>query len=88
MTKDEIEFGIVCRDRVTGFEGVVVAHTKYITGCDRVTLQPKVGEDNKIQETQTFDYMCLEIVDNESCMDVEDDVDEGGPELYQVKCKV
>lgn len=40
--EDEIELGDEVVDNITGFKGTVVAITKWISGCDRVNVQPKV----------------------------------------------
>ena len=57
----QIQMGADYRDVVTGFVGTAVAHTRYITGCDRVSLQPALKPDelSKIPEWQTFDFTML-----------------------------
>ncbi len=40
MTK-RIELGDTAKDSITGFEGVVIARTEWLTNCVRMTLQPK-----------------------------------------------
>ncbi len=56
-----IKLGDLARDKVTGFEGMVVAVTSWITGCDRLTLQPtKLTKDGGIAKDATFDIMRLQ----------------------------
>jgi len=48
------------KDKITGFEGIVTSHVKYITGCDQYGVAPKV-KDGVIQDTNYFDATRLEI---------------------------
>ncbi len=57
-----IQLGDKARDKVTGFEGICVARTDWISGCARLTLQPNVGKDGKVPDGQTFDEPMLELV--------------------------
>lgn len=50
-----IELGDVAKDTITGFEGVVVARTQWLIGCDRLTLQPQKLKDGKPLDPITFD---------------------------------
>ena len=52
--------GETVRDLVTGFKGIVVARTDYISGCNRYQLQPKVGADGKFPDSVTIDEPALE----------------------------
>ena len=57
-----IQLGDKARDTVTGFEGICVARTDWISGCARLTLQPPTGKDGKIPDAQTFDEPMLALV--------------------------
>lgn len=57
-----IQLGDKARDKVTGYEGICVARTDWISGCARLTLQPPAGKDGKIPDAQTFDEPMLELV--------------------------
>lgn len=58
-----LELGDLARDMVTGYEGVVVACAKFLTGCDRVTLQAKVdSKDSKLPEPYGFDVTTVEVI--------------------------
>jgi hypothetical protein len=52
--------GETVRDLVTGFEGIIVSRTDYISGCNRYGVQPKVGSDGKLPEQIAFDEPMLE----------------------------
>lgn len=55
-----INLGDEARDTVTGFTGICVCRTEYISGCARISLQPQVGKDGKIPDQGHFDEpMCV-----------------------------
>lgn len=58
--KTNIKFGETYRDKNSGFEGVAVCIVKWQYGCVRVSLQPEIGKDGKLPETQGFDEESLE----------------------------
>lgn len=66
MNKDII--GLTGRDKVTGVEGVIVAITTYLSGCDRVSLQPREIKDGKPADWVTIDINLLQLLDNERVM--------------------
>ena len=59
---NKIELGEVARDTITGFTGVVICRSKWLHGCERLTLQPKELKDGKPIEASTFDEPQLELV--------------------------
>ena len=44
---NEIQLGAMYRDKLSGFIGRAYSITRYWAGCERVVLQPPVGEDGK-----------------------------------------
>lgn len=66
-----VKLGDRARDKVSGFEGIVVAHHKFLTGCDRFSLESKhfIGaksedwEELVMVKYQTFDVTRLEIIE-------------------------
>lgn len=57
------KIGARLRDIVTGFEGVVVARTQYLTGCNRYSLQnQELDKDGKPKDWQAFDENQLDEV--------------------------
>jgi len=56
-----IELGSRVRDKVSGLEGIVIAHTEHITGCATYTVQPPV-KDGKRPELDAFDESRLEVL--------------------------
>lgn len=57
-----IELGDEARDTITGFRGVVVADTKWLHGCRRLTLQPRTLHEGKPVEPLSFDEPQLELI--------------------------
>lgn len=59
-----IRLGDRARDRVTGLEGIVVARTKYLRGCDRLLLQPKASDDGKVPEPISCDEADVALIES------------------------
>lgn len=55
----KINLGDEVKDSITGFIGVAVARTEWITGCPRIVVQPKVKKDGLLPESVTFDENTL-----------------------------
>lgn len=53
--------GKKARDKVTGFEGVIVAKISYLTGCDQYGITPP-AKDGEVKSTQYFDVGRIEII--------------------------
>ncbi len=59
----EVTLGNTVQDRVSGFMGIAVARHSYLQGCDRVSVQPPVDEENKLPDLKVFDEPDLEVLD-------------------------
>ncbi len=57
-----VKLGDLCRDRVSGFKGVCVVRSDYISGCARIGLQPEVGKDGKLADALHFDEPMCEVI--------------------------
>lgn len=57
-----VELGDKVKDTVTGFTGIVVAITKWLHGCDRIVVQPKMGKDGKLADNSAFDAPQIVVV--------------------------
>jgi hypothetical protein len=57
-----MKLGDIARDRITGFEGVLVAHTRHLTNVDRWTIHPREVKDGKPVAGRSFDVGLLEYV--------------------------
>lgn len=60
---EPINLGDRVRDKITGYEGVVIGITDWIFGCRRPIVQgEKLDNEGKVIETQSFDEPQLEVV--------------------------
>ena len=75
------DLGDQVKDSVSGFEGIVMAKHIYLNGCDRLSVQPKVGSDGKLPESMTFDIMQLKVVKRGFVKTFSKDT--GGPEKFK-----
>ena len=57
------KLGDRARDRVTGLVGIVTATTQWISGCNRVLIQPEQLHDGKPIEGTWVDDDMAELVD-------------------------
>ena len=57
-----IELGDKVKDKVSGFSGIVVAITQYLTGCDRALVDAGCDKDGKMREAENIDVLTLRIV--------------------------
>jgi len=80
MPKGKVKLGDLCRDTVTGFEGVAISRHSYLNGCSRVTLQPVVDKKGKLPEYSTFDEPQLETIEVEKA--AKGSTKTGGPDKY------
>ena len=63
--------GKQARDKVTGFDGIIVGKINYLFGCGQYGIAPK-SSDGKVNETNWFDEGRIEITgDGISANDVQ-----------------
>lgn len=56
-------FGRKAKDSITGFEGIITGHVRYISGCSQVLITPPVDGDGKKRDGEFFDEQRIEILD-------------------------
>ena len=56
------ELGDEVKCRITGFQGIVIAHATFVAGCERMIVQCQELKDGEIVEPQYFDKPNLEVV--------------------------
>jgi len=61
LTFDAPELGKLGRDKVTGFEGIIVAKVINLFDCNDYALLPKAVDD-KVKESRLFDESRIEII--------------------------
>lgn len=55
--------GSYVRDKITKFEGIAVSYTQFLTGCNRIGVQPKVSVlDRRVPDAYTFDESHVEVL--------------------------
>lgn len=58
---EALKLGVLARDKVSGFEGIVMARTEWAYGCTRIGLYPRVtNEDGDVKDDQWFDERQVE----------------------------
>ena len=61
-----LKLGSKGRDIISGFEGIVIGHCTYLTGCNQTLLAPRgLGTDGRKIESEWFDDVPIEAVDGE-----------------------
>jgi hypothetical protein len=59
-----LKLGCIAKDKITGFQGVVTAHSRMLTNVDRWTLQPQAVKDGKPIASKSFDEGQLVFVED------------------------
>lgn len=62
MSNRDPGLGDEVKHKITGFIGIVTTHAKHLSGCDRLWVEPKVGEDGKARDGQWADIDMVEIL--------------------------
>lgn len=57
------ELGSKARDRVTTYQGIIIACTKWLHGCNRYVIQSQELKDGKPVEAQSIDEDALELIE-------------------------
>jgi hypothetical protein len=74
-----VELGKTYQDSITGFEGVAISFTKFLSASQRVGLQPTKLHEGKPIETQYFDAHQLNEVKSKVTPKVKESAAPGGP---------
>lgn len=75
----KFENGDVVRDKISGFEGIIIARVDWLYGCKRYTVQTRGLKDGKPIETQGFDEDQVEFVSKAQGLGAGASPDRGGP---------
>jgi len=49
-----IKLGVQAKDKVTGFEGIVIGKSSWLTGCDTYGIAPP-AKDGEVKDARWFD---------------------------------
>lgn len=58
-----IDFGDKVKDIVTGFEGIAVGRSLWMTGYEQIAVQPGFIKDGKLSDATWFESTRLEVVE-------------------------
>ena len=58
-----IELGSRVREIISGLEGIVVARSQYLTGCNGYGIQPGLDKDGKVPDATWFDENRLQVME-------------------------
>ena len=61
MSKFLHKMGATAKCKVTGFEGIVIARSEHITGCNTYGLKGRIDKDGKVQDAEWFDEGTIEV---------------------------
>ena len=77
----KIELGDKVMDVITGYEGIAIARTEYLTGCDHIGIQSQAGKDSASIPTdwQWFDVRRIKRV-KQAAVKLQSEDDPGGPQ--------
>ena len=59
----KFELGILAKEKIAGFEGVITGRAEYLTGCRKYAIQPqKLTKDGKTTDWEWVDESMVEVV--------------------------
>lgn len=80
MTNDDdfkFQLGSLVKDRLTGFEGIVVCRAQWLNNCNIYSVKPRALKDGVPQDSHSFDEPQLELIEEGV---VKSDRETGGPD--------
>lgn len=63
-----IKLGEDVIDPLTGFTGTAMTRHTYLHGCNRISVQPKIDVDGRLQPESTFDEPQLRVCSEKPSM--------------------
>ena len=60
--KNKIQLGDIVRHKYSGVKGTAVMRATYLSGCDRISIQPKFKKDGSLGDSYAFDEPEIEVV--------------------------
>jgi len=58
-----MQLGIKVKDKITGFEGIVIGFVQYLSGCNQSLVVPPVDKDGKVVAGEWLDVQRLDRLD-------------------------
>ncbi len=75
----KLELGVKAKDKITGFEGIVIGKTEWLTGCDQVILKAPVKKDGTVSSGEWVDVGVAEVTGDGILPKEVQDEKPGGP---------
>lgn len=66
----KLELGMTAKDKITGFQGILVAKTEWLTGCIRWGVEPTSLKDSKPISVEWFDSDRIEVIDKKNYLEI------------------
>ena len=83
MKVKDIKLGQKVKDKVTGMEGIVVHHARFLNGCHQLGIQSeKMKDDGSLHDTYSIDIQQLDVVGEGINEEIEQE-DVGGPVKFK-----
>ena len=78
----DVELGDIVKDAITGFEGVAIGITRWLSQCDQVAVKSRSLHEGKTLDAHWFDITHLDVIEKGAFAHVaprRDEVKAGGP---------
>lgn len=62
MSKFLHPLGVKAKDKITGFQGIIIGRGDYLTGCNTYGLKPQVDKEGKTRKAEWFDEGSIEVI--------------------------
>ena len=79
-----MKLGDTVKDSITGFEGIMIAETKWIDGCTRAGIQPTTLMDGLPIPERWFDVQRVKVIEEKTATESSGDL--GGIENDPRRC--
>jgi len=83
MSDFKYPLGAKAKDKVTGFEGIIIGRSEWLTGCNTYVLKPK-AKDGEVKSSEYFDEGVIKILKEDAVKPEEVQAEKkGGPRKDQ-----
>lgn len=81
----KLKLGLKARDKVTGFEGVIVSRTICLNGCEQYAVRPLSTDSSKYKRAEVFDWQVIEyILENGEPIVVQEPIEPKDPAPFEL----
>jgi hypothetical protein len=80
VSRMTLELGLMAKDKITGFRGIMTGFVSYLTGCDQYLLAPPVDKEGKHVDAKWFDVNRIEVVVGAERVSLDTEEDKGACE--------